>query len=89
MRVCLPIATDAAPAPHEFSIADDSAMPPTEPTSSIPILVPRWLKIQPDRAAMAEADVISGFYSGVPFEVGRKKHDEYLARRAERRLQRD
>jgi len=51
--------------------------------------VPRWLKIQPDRAAMAEADVISGFYSGVPFEVGRKKHDEYLARRAERRLQRD
>jgi len=68
--------------------ATDSASPsPSEPRMAV-IEMPKWITIQPSARAMREADLISAFYSGVPFEVGRKRHEKYRQRKAEKELER-
>jgi hypothetical protein len=37
--------------------------------------------IATDSAVKAEAEDVSRFYEGVPYAIGKKKHDDYLERK--------
>jgi hypothetical protein len=83
------IATDAAPCAVDGMGRDEQFSREAPP---VPVLeLGKWATqkfLQPSAAAMREADLIASFYAGVPHEVGRKKHEEFLQRKIERSLQR-
>ena len=86
MRVVL--LPDAEPEPRELAIATDSAPPESDP-EPMPVILPEFARrefLQPSASALREAELIASFYEGVPYSIGRRKHDEYLLRKAERSL---
>ena len=84
MRV---VSTDEPEPPPMAAIATDSACDcssDAEPEPAIPFMAqPDWTVIQPDADEMAEADLISSFYAGKPYERGRQMHEEFLQKKAE------
>lgn len=72
------IATDSVPREDPIPVIDPAK------AFELPRLARSFL--QPNARDLREAELIRGFYEGVPFEVGKRKHEEYLQRKIERSL---
>jgi hypothetical protein len=61
-------------------LAVDSRPEPI-PTFEFGNMVPNAPNIAPDPGAKAEQDLIESFYAGVPWAIGKARHEQYLQER--------
>jgi len=83
----LAVATDSAPSPAP--IATDAVDDVVTHEQPMPVLLPEFARkqfLQPNARQLAEAEMIADFYAGVPYQIGLKRHQEYLREKAARRF---